>query len=42
MRLLLNIILITIAVLACYVDDIYLYLQPPARRQTETRSQLLR
>ena len=29
MRLLLNIILITITVLACYIDDIYLYFWPP-------------
>ncbi len=29
MRLLLNIILITITVLACYLDDIYLYFRPP-------------
>jgi cyclic-di-AMP phosphodiesterase PgpH len=29
MRLLLNMILITITVLACYVDDIYLYFWPP-------------
>ncbi len=29
MRLLLNIILVTITVLACYIDDIYLYYWPP-------------
>ena len=29
MRLLLNIILITITLLACYIDDIYLYFWPP-------------
>jgi len=29
MRLLLNIFLITIAVLACYIDDIYLNFWPP-------------
>ena len=29
MRLLLNIILITITVLACYIDDVYLYFWPP-------------
>ena len=29
MRLLLNIILITITVLACYIDDLYLYFWPP-------------
>ena len=29
MRLLLNLILITITVLACYLDDIYLYFWPP-------------
>ena len=29
MRLLLNIILIAITVLACYIDDIYIYFWPP-------------
>ena len=29
MRLILNVILITITVLACYIDDIYLYFWPP-------------
>jgi putative nucleotidyltransferase with HDIG domain len=33
MRLILNIILISIAILACFVADIYLYLWPPQKNQ---------
>ncbi len=33
MRLLLNIILISISILACYIEDIYLYLAPPRSDQ---------
>ncbi len=33
MRLILNIILISIAILACFVEDIYLYLWPPQKNQ---------